>query len=234
MDIFEEDMARWIKLKSLTVLERKLVYDDLQRKKKDDQHRLPALNPGKFFSMEILSIVRETKDSFLYKFKLPEGRCLGLSTGQHIVARVFAENGVPITRQYTPISTLEQKDWFEVLIKLYPDGVMSREIMKWSVGTQVDWKGPYGGFKYEMNKYDRLVLLACGTGIAPMVNIIREILDKEEDETRILLLYACRSQHDIFLKETIDEFKTYWNFSVVYFLSQVCGGGVNDIWRGVF
>jgi cytochrome-b5 reductase len=92
MDIFEEDMARWIKLKSLTVLERKLVYDDLQRKKKDDQHRLPALNPGKFFSMEILSIVRETKDSFLYKFKLPEGRCLGLSTGQHIVARY--ENGV--------------------------------------------------------------------------------------------------------------------------------------------
>ena len=39
----------------------------------------------------------------------------------------------------------------------------------------------------------------------------------------------------IFLKETIDEFKTYWNFSVVYFLSQVCGGGVNDIlWWGVF
>ena len=88
MDIYEEDMAQWMKLKSLTPLERKALHEELECKKKNNKHDIPALSPGRFISLEIGSLVRETKDSFIYRFKLPEKQSLKLSVGQHVVARL--------------------------------------------------------------------------------------------------------------------------------------------------
>ena len=87
MDIYEEDMAHWIKLKSLTPLERKALYQELECKKKDNEHDIPALSPGRFIPLEIESLFKETEDSLIYRFKLPENQSLKLSVGQHIVAR---------------------------------------------------------------------------------------------------------------------------------------------------
>ena len=99
---------------------------------------------------------------------------------------------------------------------------MTQLIKSWKIGTLVDWKGPFGDFSYSPNQFKQLVMLACGTGIAPMVQIIRYILDHEDDYTFICLLYASRTQHDILLKDILDKFKDYWNFKVTYFLSRSC------------
>lgn len=87
------------------------------------------------------------------------------------------------------------------------------------LGCFVEWKGPFGEFRYSPNQFRELVMLACGTGIAPMIQIIRVVLENEDDFTKLKLLYASRTQHNILLKNLIDEFSDYWNFSVSHFLS---------------
>ncbi|XP_033738868.1 NADH-cytochrome b5 reductase-like isoform X2 [Pecten maximus] len=73
-------------------------------------------------------------------------------------------------------------------------------------------------------KHERILMLAAGSGIAPMVQIIQGVLNNEEDETRIQLLYACRTYSDILMKSQLDEWAEFWNFSVLYILSQEPSG----------
>ena len=53
-----------------------------------------------------------------------------------------------------------------------------------------------------------------------MTQVINRILSNDEDDTRVHLAYACRTSEDILCKEMLDEWAAFWNFSVVYCLSQ--------------
>ena len=64
-------------------------------------------------------------------------------------------------------------------------------------------------------------MLAAGTGIAPMSQVIQGVLNNEDDETFIQLIYACHTYQDILMKKKLEEWSGYWNFSVSYVLSQV-------------
>ncbi len=70
-------------------------------------------------------------------------------------------------------------------------------------------------------QYRRIGMLAAGTGIAPMMQVIQGILSNEQDETFIHLVYSNRTYNDILMKQTLDEMKAYWNFSVLYVVSKV-------------
>ena len=71
-------------------------------------------------------------------------------------------------------------------------------------------------------------MLASGTGIAPMVQIIQTIVENEDDNTFVHLVYSCRSQHDILLKDKLDRLASYWNFTVVYVLSQSSESSIQE------
>ncbi|XP_052256709.1 NADH-cytochrome b5 reductase-like isoform X2 [Dreissena polymorpha] len=154
-----------------------------------------------------------------YQFQLPTGRSLGLKTGQHIIIRAHID-GSTVTRQYTPVSDVEQKSSFELLIKVYNRGKMSQFVRLWTIGTSVDIRGPCGSYNYIPNQYRVLYMFAIGTGIAPMSQVINTILNNEEDETVIRLHYGCRCYGDILLKSRIDDWSRYWNFTCTYYLSQ--------------
>ena len=64
-------------------------------------------------------------------------------------------------------------------------------------------------------------MLAAGTGIAPMLQVMQGILANEDDETFIHLVYSSQRYDDILMKDTLDEMKAYWNFSVLYILTKV-------------
>lgn len=65
-------------------------------------------------------------------------------------------------------------------------------------------------------------MLAAGTGITPLYQVARSIVDNEADETFIRLVYACRTAKEVLLKEELDHLSEFWNFTVLYVLSQVC------------
>lgn len=64
-------------------------------------------------------------------------------------------------------------------------------------------------------------MLCAGTGLAPMCQVIHTVLANELEETRLRLIYACRTYKDILAKLELDSWRQFWNFSSLFVLSQV-------------
>lgn len=205
-DIYEEDIKKWKKSCN------QLKLDDSS---KDQQ----LISTNKFTKVKLNGITQVTDNTFIYQFELPEKTSLGLQIGQHILIKGILDNKV-VLRPYTPISDINSTGMFELMIKLYPKGKMSSIISKLNVGDEIEIRGPYGSFKYQTNSFKRLVLLAAGTGIAPMFQLIQHILKNEEELTRLHLLYSSKSFKDILLREELHELQSYWNFTVFHYLSE--------------
>ncbi|XP_068054926.1 NADH-cytochrome b5 reductase-like isoform X2 [Anomalospiza imberbis] len=186
---------------------------------KKEQSNNSELNPDTFTAFSVSSVEQLTEDTYQYKFELPGNSSLQLSLGQHIVLRGVV-NGLEIQRAYTPISPRNAEGYFEVLIKCYEAGLMSQYIKTWRRGDVVFWRGPFGGFPYQPNKHGELLMLASGTGLAPMIPILQSITDDEEDETFVTLV-GCFSTFDkIYLKPLLQDLARYWNIRIFYVLSQ--------------
>lgn len=167
----------------------------------------------------ICDIYEETANTNRYRFNLPFSKNLELKIGQHIIIRGRTSHDT-ITRQYTPVSDTTCTGYFELLIKVYKEGKMSKIINQWKIGDKIDIRGPFGTLEYVPGKYQYLLMLAAGTGIAPMSQVIQGVLNNEDDESFIQLIYACHTYQDILMKKELDEWSGYWNFSVYYVLSQ--------------
>jgi len=87
----------------------------------------------------------------------------------------------------------------------------------WSLkaGDSMQIKGPFVKLAYEPNKWSSVGMVAGGTGIAPMYQLILEMLANPRDRTEIRLIYASRTEADIILKTELDALAiVYPNFKV--------------------
>jgi ferredoxin-NADP reductase len=188
-----------------------------------------ALSAGRFRSFPILSITEVSPDSQVYRFELPHPAAVtGLPVGRHLTVRAVV-GGETVLRPYTPSSPVTQTGWFELLVKTYEMGKMSRRFQQLRVGDTLDMKGPIGNFRYGVNKYEALVMLAAGSGLTPMLQIVLAALQNDisdisgkdttttttattatttsttKDRTRLVLLFQNRHEHDILLREQLEQ-----------------------------
>ncbi|KAL6523492.1 NADH-cytochrome b-5 reductase-like protein [Orobanche gracilis] len=105
---------------------------------------------------------------------------------------------------YTPISDPDAKGYFDLLIKVYPEGNMSQHFAGLKPGDVVEVKGPIEKLRYSPNLKKHIGMIAGGTGITPMLQIIDAILKNPDDHTQVSLLYANVSPDDILLKKKLD------------------------------
>ena len=78
-------------------------------------------------------------------------------------------------RSYTPISSDVHPGYFDLMIKSYPQGNISRHLGTLKVGDTMKVKGPRGAMVYEPNMVRAFGMIAGGTGITPMLQIIRAV-----------------------------------------------------------
>ncbi|XP_071473967.1 NADH-cytochrome b5 reductase-like isoform X5 [Marmota flaviventris] len=102
----------------------------------------------------------------------------------------------------------------------YQTGLMSRCVKSWRVGDTAFWRGPFGNFFYKPNQYGELLMLAAGTGLAPMVPILQSITDNEDDETFVTLVCCFKTFESIYLKTFLQEQACFWNVRTFFILSQ--------------
>ncbi|XP_029474355.1 NADH-cytochrome b5 reductase-like [Rhinatrema bivittatum] len=162
---------------------------------------------------------RLTGDTNLYRFEVARGGSLRLNLGQHVVLRGMV-NGLEVQRAYTPVNPVNAENYFEVLIKCYKDGLMSQYIKSWREGDVLFWRGPFGGFPYGPNQYGQLLMLASGTGLAPMLPILQYITENEEDETFVTLIGCFVTFENIYMRSLLQDQARYWNVKIFYVLSK--------------
>ncbi|XP_074077466.1 NADH-cytochrome b5 reductase-like [Macrotis lagotis] len=210
-DIYYQELAWWEKARAKK--DKSLLW------RKKEEHPLSELSLDTFQDFRISAVEQLTNDTCRVRFMLPGSGRLGLGPGQHLILRGTVD-GLEIQRAYTPISPRNSEGYFEVLIKCYEAGLMSQHVKSWKVGDMASWRGPFGGFPYRPNQYGELLMLAAGTGLAPMLPILKEITDNEEDETFITLVSCFKTFEGIYLKSFLQDQARYWNVRTFFVLSQ--------------
>ncbi len=130
-----------------------------------------------------------------------------------------------VVRSYTPISSDENRGYFDLLIKSYPQGNISKHMGTLKIGDTLKVRGPKGAMVYSPGLVKRFGMIAGGTGITPMLQIIRAIVrgrrrNGGNDSTEVDLIFANVNYEDILLKEDLDALaKEDPHFRVYYVLN---------------
>ncbi|CAD5227611.1 unnamed protein product [Bursaphelenchus xylophilus] len=208
-----------------------------------------------------LLLIEKTKvspDSYIFRFELPsEEHVPGLKPHQHVKLHAKID-GEPVFRKMTPITDDDTAGYMDLLIKIYqqtpeyPDGgLFTRWLDTVEVGEDVLISGPIHKVCYEGEgvfsgrkvshlkgrKFKNIILIAGGTGITPMYQIITHSLKYDKDDINIWLLFANRTTKDVLLKEELDKLAAEnprfhvwytvstpddtWNYSVGYITKEM-------------
>jgi cytochrome-b5 reductase len=91
------------------------------------------------------------------------------------------------------------------MVKKYPNGKGSGKMHSLQPGDTMKFK-PLHEFDYKPNQYSAITCIAGGSGITPIYQLTRAILNNPEDKTKIALVYANNTEEDILLKTEFDDF----------------------------
>ncbi|GER52591.1 NADH:cytochrome B5 reductase 1 [Striga asiatica] len=192
---------------------------------------LVCLDPEKFKEFKLVKKTQISHNVAKFKFALPTPTSiLGLPIGQHISCRGRDSQGEEVIKPYTPTTLDSDIGYFELVIKMYPQGRMSHHFREMREGDYLSVKGPKGRFKYQPGQKRAFGMLAGGSGITPMFQVARAILENPNDHTKVHLIYANVTYEDILLKDEIDSLaKNYPGRFYVYYPPEVWNGGVGFV-----
>jgi cytochrome-b5 reductase len=194
-----------------------------------------ALSPKEFREFAVQKTKRISPNTVLIRFALPSpDHVLGLTAISCLSIEADID-GQTVSRPYTPISTRTQRGHADFVVKAYPPrddgkpGGMGAHINSLQPGDTVRMKGPWKKLDYEPNQHKEIGMVAGGTGLTPMLQVIQEVLYDPRDATRVTLLLANRSEQDILLRDRLDALAELYpdQFRVVHTIDQGSPG-----WQG--
>ncbi|TVR81756.1 MAG: phenylacetate-CoA oxygenase/reductase subunit PaaK [Saprospirales bacterium] len=182
---------------------------------------------NKFYTAEVSKIIRETADSVAIEFKLPEEIIddFLFIPGQYLTIKTLL-NGKEVRRNYS-ICSAPYEGVLRVGIKELPGGKFStyanRDLKE---GDILDIMPPMGKFVHQVDSKSKhhYLGIACGSGITPVISIVKSIL-KDEPGSRFTLFYGNQTSSTIMFKEEIEGLKNLFlnRFSVYHILSREKG-----------
>jgi ring-1,2-phenylacetyl-CoA epoxidase subunit PaaE len=200
------------------------MFSIFKKKKKDGR-----LNSDRYFQLKIKEVKRETEDTNTLIFENPK-KPLVYQPGQ-FVTLILPINGEEVRRSYSLCSSPYCDENPAITVKRVDKGVISNFLndhMK--VGDVFDVMVPMGHFvpNLDKNNSKRYVLFAAGSGITPIISIIKSIL-VEEPESQVHLVYQNRNEQSIIFRETLEELSDKYtpNFHLHHVLSQP-----DEAWNG--
>mmetsp|Transcript_13646 Transcript_13646/g.42197 ORF Transcript_13646/g.42197 Transcript_13646/m.42197 type:complete len:272 (+) Transcript_13646:59-874(+) len=159
-----------------------------------------ALKPGSLLRCKLERVDEFTPDTARYRFALPSARhVLGVRPAGH----VLAVDGGNVARAYTPLDAA-RAGAFDIVVRRYAGGYFSEKFAALRPGDALDFRGPEPTLEYAPNVLDSVVMVAGGTGVAPMLQLLTAALADDADATKFRLLYATRTPADAVLLPELD------------------------------
>jgi len=152
---------------------------------------------------ELTAIHQDTHDTKTFCFGLPDDATLDMLPGDHLYVHATL-NGKAVKRPYTPSSMPGATGYFDLTVKRYESGGVSKYLHEREIGDTVLMSGPNEGGHWVDGMAKKVGLVAGGTGITPMISIIRWILARSL-KVELSLVYANKTEADIIFREEWDE-----------------------------
>ncbi|KAH8362131.1 hypothetical protein KR084_002074, partial [Drosophila pseudotakahashii] len=143
---------------------------------------------------------------------------LDIPPGHHVMLRVGS-----LLRPYSPYWSDFLAREFRIAVKLQPEGPMSRHLAAVRPDDLLEFRGPIGQYVHDPEEAKCIYILAQGVAIAPTLPLVRQVLENEEDMSRLWHLVCARDLHHVYFREELLEFAQFWNYrSCLYLPHQQC------------
>jgi ferredoxin-NADP reductase len=154
--------------------------------------------------LELVKITPQTHDSKTLRFRVRGEKQLDALAGQFLTFS-FLFDGRKETRCYSICSSPARSGYVEITPKRTNNGCVSVFLNdRASLGMTVEATGPFGQFCFDPLCDKKVVLLAAGSGITPMMAMLR-YMDDLCLETDATLLYGVRTAKDVFFRSELEE-----------------------------
>jgi ferredoxin-NADP reductase len=182
---------------------------------------------GGSMTLLLAHIEQQTHDTKTFRFLVPRERSFQAKPGQFLTFHWVVE-GKQVLRSYTISSSPTHHNYVEITSKRIKDGCISNFLHDQAkLGLTVEATGPHGKFYLDEMVHQRIVLIAAGSGVTPMISMLRYI-DDLRPPIIITLLYCVRTHKDIIFEAELERLRnSVPNFNYGVSLSQP-----DDNWRG--
>jgi ring-1,2-phenylacetyl-CoA epoxidase subunit PaaE len=179
---------------------------------------------SKFYSLTVAHVKQETRDAIAIQLAVPHAlrESFRFTQGQHLTLRAMI-NGEDLRRSYSICSAV-QDEALRIAIKRTPGGAFStwaNDTLK--PGAVIDVMPPMGHFNVPINADNRKAYIgvAAGSGITPMLSIVKTTLEAEP-RSRFTLVYGNRSSSSVIFREELTELKDLYRerLNLVYVMSR--------------
>ncbi|MEJ2435565.1 MAG: 2Fe-2S iron-sulfur cluster-binding protein [Pseudolabrys sp.] len=177
-----------------------------------------------FHRLTVSDVRRETPEAVSIAFAVPPDLAAAyrFNPGQHITLRTDVD-GAEVRRSYSICTTPDDHE-LRIAVKKVEGGLFSTLANeKIKMGDLIDVMTPQGrfGVALDPNAARHYLAIAAGSGITPVISIIRAILI-HEPKSRVTLIYGNRTTQSIIFREQLEELKDRFlsRFTVHHILSR--------------
>jgi ferredoxin-NADP reductase len=168
----------------------------------------------------LVATVRETRDetATARTLVLDVPGWPGHLAGQHVTAKLIAADGYSAQRSYS-IASASAPDYIELTVQRVADGEVSSYLSEIAgPGDQFELRGPIGGwFAWQPDDPRPLLLLAGGSGIVPLMSMIRTH-EAVSSKAPLQLIYSTRTPDDVIYGDELAKRARVSPVTVVTFL----------------
>jgi len=164
-----------------------------------------------FHALKIADLRRETPDAVSVAFAVPPDlqHAYRFDPGQHLTLRTTFL-GAETRRSYSICTGLDEGE-LRIVVKRQDGGKFSgwaNETL--APGVAIDVMTPQGrfGIRPDPDAARNYLAIAAGSGITPIMSIVRSVLARERS-SRVVLLYGNRTARSIIFKGTLEELKLF-------------------------
>ena len=180
-----------------------------------------------FHELRVAEIVPETAEANSIRFDVPPElrETFRFKAGQHLTLKAEI-GGEEVRRNYSLCTAPDDADWM-VTVKRIAGGMFSNWVGDHlKAGDVIDVMPPHGSFttEFDPGQSGRYVGFAGGSGITPVISLIRTAL-KQETGSRFTLLYGNRDSSSVIFLDALADLKDRYmvRFELYHFLAEEAG-----------
>lgn len=185
-----------------------MAFNFFKKKEKTDKPEAAHSGP-RYHDLKVKDIVKETRDAISIVFEHPPSGKINYKSGQFLTL-ITTVNGKEVRRAYSLCSSPFVDEDLAVTVKRVENGLMSNWLPdNVKAGAVLKVMEPMGQFTTEYKKEQKrhIIMFAGGSGITPMMSIIKSMLT-QEPESIVSLIYCNRDIDSIIFKNELDKWET--------------------------
>jgi ring-1,2-phenylacetyl-CoA epoxidase subunit PaaE len=192
---------------------------------------------ARFHRLKVAEINRETPDCVSVVFDVPANirEEFNYIQGQYLTLKLKV-NGEELRRSYSLCTSPVVDKELRVAVKKVKDGRASTFINdSLKVGDEMEVMTPMGNFHAPLNAAEEknYILFAGGSGITPMLSIIRTVL-KSEPKSKLRLFYGNRDEASIIFDKQLNEIAvTNPDRFKLHHILEHCSTDIDELCRGI-